>query len=156
MVSIFIYFSTELISLPSVSMIFLLFLSFWLNLKKFIKFLWNQMVVKDSVFFIVNKSYLIANISFYREKRLNIFPKTFIVTDPSWIKTLEIFFLSFFVKPAAIILLFFNLFNESGVFFLVINHFQVWPFHDGFPESLSYIWYMICTNNFFLKGCMFV
>ena len=83
------------------------------------------MVVKDSVFFIVNKSYLIANISFYREKRLNIFPKTFIVTDPSWIKTLEIFFLSFFVKPAAIILLFFNLFNESGVFFLVINHFQV-------------------------------
>ena len=75
------------------------------------------MVVKDSVFFIVNKSYLIANLSFFREKRLNIFPKTFIVTDPSWIKTFEIFFPLFFVKPAAVILLFFNFFLMNLEFF---------------------------------------
>ena len=66
------------------------------------------MVVKDSVFFIVNKSYLIANLSFFREKRLYIFPKTFIVTDPSWIKTFEIFFLIFFVNSGGLICLFFK------------------------------------------------
>ena len=68
------------------------------------------MVVKDSFFFIVSKSYLIANPSFFREKRFNIFPKTFIVTDPSWIKFFEIFFPLFFVKPAAVILLFLKFF----------------------------------------------
>ena len=46
-------------------------------------FLWNQMVFKDSVFILVSKSYLIANLSSFREKRLYIFPKTFIVNDPS-------------------------------------------------------------------------
>ena len=77
------------------------------------------MVVKDSVFFIVTKSHLVVNLSFFREKRLNIFPKMFIVTDPSWIKTFEIFFRLFFVKSAAVILLFFlNFVNESEVFFL--------------------------------------
>ena len=64
------------------------------------------MVVKDSVFFIVNKSYLIANLSFFREERLYIFPNTFIVTDPSWIKTFTIFFPLFLVKFAAVFLLF--------------------------------------------------
>ena len=68
------------------------------------------MVVKDSVFLIVNERYLIANLLLFREKWLNIFPKTFIVTDPSWIKTFEIFFRLFFVKSAAVILLFFNYF----------------------------------------------
>ena len=78
------------------------------------------MVVKDSVFLIVNERYLIANLLLFREKWLDIFPKTFIVTDPSWIKTFEIFFPLFFVKSAAVILLFFNyfFFNEFGVFFL--------------------------------------
>ena len=69
------------------------------------------MGVKNSVFFVVNKSYLIANLLFLREKMLNIFPKSFIVTDPSWIKTFETLFLLFFVKPAAVILLFLNFFK---------------------------------------------
>ena len=65
------------------------------------------MVVNDVVFFIVNKSCLTANLSFFREKRLYIFPKTFVVTDLSWIKTFEIFLpLFFFVKSAAVIFLF--------------------------------------------------
>ena len=58
------------------------------------------MVVKDIVFFIVNKSYLIANLFFFREK------KPFIVTDRSWIKTFEIFFPLFLVKTAVILLFF--------------------------------------------------
>ena len=69
------------------------------------------MGVKNSVFFVVNKSYLIANLLFLREKMLNIFPKSFIVTDPSWIKTFETLFLLFFVKLAAVILLFLNFFK---------------------------------------------
>ena len=64
------------------------------------------MVFKDSVFVIANKSYLIANLTFFREKRLYIFPKAFIVTDNFWIKTFEIFFPLFFVKSAVIILFF--------------------------------------------------
>ena len=66
------------------------------------------MFFKYSVFFTVNKSYLIANLSFFREKKLYIFPKTFIVTDPSWIKTFEIFFLIFFVNSGELICLFFK------------------------------------------------
>ena len=72
------------------------------------------MIIKDSVFFIDSKSYLIADLLFFREKRLYIFSKTFIVTDPSWIKTFEMFF-------------------SIWSFFLDINFFQVWQFHDGFP-----------------------
>ena len=58
------------------------------------------MVFKNSVFFIVSKSYLIANLMIFREKRLHIFPNTFIVIDPSWIKTFEIFFPLFFQKQS--------------------------------------------------------
>ena len=75
------------------------------------------MVVKDSVFFIVNERYLIANLLLFREKWLDIFPKTLIVTDPSWIKIFEIFFPLFFVKPSAVILLFFNFFLMNLEFF---------------------------------------
>ena len=42
-------------------------------------------------------------------KRLHIFRKKFIVADPYWIKTFEIFFLLLFVKPATVILFFFLL-----------------------------------------------
>ena len=66
------------------------------------------MIFKDSVFFVDNKSYLIANLTFFREKSLYIFPKTFIVTDTSWIETSEMFFPLFFVKSAAVILVVFK------------------------------------------------
>ena len=66
------------------------------------------MVVKDSVFFIVKKSYRIDNLSFFREKRLYIFPKTFIFTDPSWIKSFKTFFPLFFLKSSAVTILFFK------------------------------------------------
>ena len=38
----------------------------------------------------------IANLSFCREKRMHIFPKTLFVIDPTWIKSFETFSPLFF------------------------------------------------------------
>ena len=40
-------------------------------------FLWNQMLFKDSVFFIVSKSFLTANLSSFKEKKVVYFSKNF-------------------------------------------------------------------------------
>ena len=77
---------------------------FW----KIIKFLWNQRVVNDSVFFIVNKSYLITNFSFFREKRLHIFPLNFYCHWSFLDWDFENNFPLFFVQSPAVIFLFFK------------------------------------------------
>ena len=57
------------------------------------------MVVKDSE----------KRFSLFREIRWNIFPKSFTVTNRSWIKTSEKCFPRFFVKSAAVIFLLFKI-----------------------------------------------
>ena len=50
------------------------------------------MVFKDIINdFIVSKSYLIDNLSFFRKKRSHVIPKTFVVSDPTSVKILEYF-----------------------------------------------------------------
>ena len=90
----------------------------------------------------------IANLSFYRGKRMHIFPKTLFVIDPTWIKSFETF------SP-----LFFHIFLMNLEVFSWNKFFQVWPFHDGFswnlrlPVCLKYPWKIFQKSIFFYRFC---
>ena len=79
------------------------------------------MVFKDSVYFFANKSNLTVSLSFFREKKLHIFPKTFVVTNPICIKAFEIFSFLFFGKSATVILLFFVLMDPEFFSWIILT-----------------------------------
>ena len=87
---LFIAFSTELILLLSVSVPFISkrLVAFLKNLLSSSETKWSSKIV----FSLLSRRlyYLTTNLTFFKEKRLYIFPKTFIVTGPSWIKSFEI------------------------------------------------------------------
>ena len=102
------------------------------------------MVVKDTE----------KRFSFFREIRLNIFPKTFIVTDPSWIKTSEKNFPHFFVKSAAVILFLFKILLKNFAIHLVNE--RTFPKYDRFIMAFLKVlvthgaWF--ARTTFFFKG----
>ena len=81
----------------------------------------------------------IANLSFYRGKRMHIFPKTLSLILLGL--SLSKHFLRYF----------FHIF--------LMNFFQVWPFHDGFswnlrlPVFLKYPWKFFQKSIFFYRFC---
>ena len=92
------------------------------------KFIWIQVGFKDSVFFILKKNYLIANLSFFQGKRFSlsliILGLRFSCKDYYW----NSFVFLNYVKCSC---------------FVKKTLFQLWPFHDGSAESHSYEWCII-------------
>ena len=136
MVSIFVYcfFNWVNFVATSINYVRVLFISkplvaFLKNLLSSSETKWSSKIVFS---LLSTKVILLLIFRFCEKKGWIFFQKLLLVTDPSSIKTFEIFFPLFFGKPAAVILLFLN-------FFLMNEEFFSW--NKLFP-SMTVSWWL--------------